>query len=79
MNAVLSAIKRKTDSIVPLQVKNHEVEILSPDTDSLVVVTLTLQRNDQEFSSKAASPDTLEALVQAFVKGLAVANKALAV
>lgn len=79
MDAVLSAIKMETDSIIPLEIKNHEVEILSPDTDSLVVVTLTLQRDEEEFTSKAASPDTLEALIQAFVKGLAIANKALAV
>jgi len=75
MDAVLSAIKCETDTFLPVEVINHEVEILSPDTDSLVIVTLTLEREEHQFTSKAASPDTLEALIQAFVKGLAVASK----
>lgn len=79
MDAVLTAIKAETDSFLPLDVINHEVEILSPDTDSLVIVTLTLEKDGHKFTSKGASPDTIEALIQAFVKGLAVANKALAV
>lgn len=79
MDAVLTAIKAETDSFLPLVVKNHEVEILSPDTDSLVIVTLTLEKDGHTFTSKGASPDTIEALIQAFVKGLAVAHKALAV
>lgn len=79
LDAVLTAIKAETDEFIPLEVVNHEVEILSPDTDSLVICTLTLQKEDHTFTSKGASPDTIEALIQAFVKGLAVANKALAV
>lgn len=75
VDAVLSAMKSETDSLFPLEVKNHEVEILSPDTDSLVVVTLTLVNGDQEWVSKGASPDTLEAVIQAFIKGLAIAMK----
>ncbi|HAH52676.1 MAG TPA: threonine synthase [Balneola sp.] len=79
MDAVLAAMKAETDSFLALQILNHEVEILSPDTDSLVIVTLTLEKEGHEFVAKAASPDTLEALIQAFVNGLAIANKALAV
>ncbi len=75
VDAVLSAMKSETDSLFPLEVKNHEVEILSPDTDSLVVVTLTLVNGDHEWVSKGASPDTLEAVIQAFIKGLAIAMK----
>jgi threonine synthase len=75
IDAILGAIKSEADSIFPLEVKNHEVEILSPDTDSLVVVTLTLANNDHEWVSKGASPDTLEAAIQAFTKGLAIAMK----
>lgn len=75
IDAILGAMKAETDSIFPLDISNHEVEILSPDTDSLVVVTLTLTNNDQEWVSKGASPDTLEAVVQAFTKGLAIAMK----
>jgi threonine synthase len=79
IDAILSAIKSETDSVFPLEVKNHEVEILSPDTDSLVVVTLTLANNDHEWVSKGASPDTMEAVVQAFTKGLAIAMKSAVV
>ena len=79
MDAILTAIKAETDSFLPLEVTNHEVEILSPDTDSLVIVTVTLEKEGHTFTSKGASPDTLEALIQAFLKGLAVANKALTV
>lgn len=76
IDAILTALKSETDNVFPLQVKNHEVEILSPDTDSLVMVTLTLSNKDQEWVSKGASPDTLEAVIQAFTKGLAIAMKA---
>jgi threonine synthase len=79
MDAILTAIKAETDSFLPLEVIDHEVEILSPDTDSLVIVTVTLEKEGHTFTSKGASPDTLEALIQAFLKGLAVANKALTV
>lgn len=78
IDAILTAIKAETDNVFPLNIKNHEVEILSPDTESLVMVTLTLQNQDheQEWVSKGASPDTLEAVIQAFTKGLAIAMKA---
>lgn len=79
MDAILTAIKAETDTFLPLAVIDHEVEILSPDTDSLVIVSLTLEKEGHQFQSKGASPDTLEALIQAFVKGLAIAHKALAV
>ena len=75
IDAILTAIKSETDNLFPLEVSNHEVEILSPDTDSLVIVTLTLANGEQEWVSKGASPDTLEAAVQAFIKGLAIAMK----
>ncbi|MBO6534765.1 MAG: threonine synthase [Balneolaceae bacterium] len=77
LDAVLTAIKAETDEFLPLEVLSHEVEILSPDTESLVIATLVLGKEDHTFTSKGASPDTIEAVVQAFVKGLAIANKAL--
>ncbi|TYP92731.1 threonine synthase [Fodinibius salinus] len=75
IDAILSGIRSETDNILPLQVDNHEVDILSPDTDSLVMVTLTLSNEGQQWVSKGASPDTLEAVIQAFTKGLAIATK----
>lgn len=75
IDATLTAIKNETDNVLALKVKDHEVEILSPDTDSLVMVTLTLANQGREWVSKAASPDTMEAVVQSFTKGLAIAVK----
>lgn len=75
IDAILSAIKSETDNLFPMEVSNHEVDILSPDTESLVVVTLTLAHNQEEWVSKGASPDTLEAVIQAFTKGMAIAMK----
>jgi threonine synthase len=75
IDAILTAIQTETDNTFPLEVKNHEVDILSPDTDSLVMVTLTLVNSEQQWVAKGASPDTLEAVIQAFTKGLAVAMK----
>lgn len=79
IDAILGAIKAETDSIIALEVVNHEVEILSPDTDSLVVVTLTFEKDEQQFSTKGASADTLEAAIKAFEKGLALAYKTISV
>ncbi|MEX0646743.1 MAG: threonine synthase [Balneolaceae bacterium] len=76
IDAVLGAIKAETDNFIPIEVINHEVEILSPDTDSLVVVTLTFEKDGQQWSTKGASADTLEAVIKAFEKGLAIADKA---
>lgn len=79
IDAILTAIKNETDNVFALEIADHEVEILSPDTDSLVMVTLTLANQQQKWVSKAASPDTMEAVVQSFTKGLAVAVKGVEV
>jgi threonine synthase len=79
IDAILTAIKAEIDNVNPLEVTNHEVEILSPETNSLVMVTLTLAKDGRKWTSKGASPDTLEAVIQAFMKGIAVAMKAAAV
>ncbi len=75
LDAVLTAVKSKSDSLLPLQVADHQVEMLSPDTESLVVATLRLTHDNQQFEAKAASPDTIEATLEAFLKGLAMAYK----
>lgn len=75
VDAVLNTIKSETDHLISLEIINHEVEILSPDTDSLVVVTLTLEKEGQQWRTNGASPDTIEAAIKAFEKGLAIANK----
>lgn len=73
VDALLHTCKILTDRILPLDLQNHAIEILIPGTNSLVVVTLTLNSHDTEYVTKAASPDTLEAALQAFMKGLAIA------
>lgn len=77
IDAVLNAIKAETDNFLSLDVIDHEVEILSPDTDSLVIVTLTLEKDGQQWRTNGASADTIEAVIKAFEKGLAIAQKAL--
>lgn len=72
LDAVLSAVKSVTDPLTPLEVINHNVEIISPAANSLVVVSLTLQYHGKEYVTKSASPDTIEAGLNAFIKGLAV-------
>jgi len=77
IDAVLNAIKSETDNLIPLEVINHEVEILSPDTDSLVIVTLTLEKDGQQWRTNGASADTIEAVIKAYEKGLAIAHKTI--
>lgn len=77
IDAVINAIKAESDKLLPIEVVNHEVEILSPDTDSLVVVTLTFEKDGQQWRTKGASADTIEAAINAFEKGLAIAQKAI--
>lgn len=79
IDAIIHAIKAESDKILPLEVVDHEVEILSPDTDSLVVVTLTFEKDDQTWRTKGASADTIEAVINAFEKGLAIAKKSMPV
>ena len=79
IDAIIHAIKAESDKILPIEVVNHEVEILSPDTDSLVVVTLTFEKDGQTWRTKGASADTIEAVINAFEKGLAIAHKSMPV
>jgi len=73
VDAVLRCAKRLTDLHLPLQLVYHRVEVLSPDSRSLVVVSMKLSYADQFVEVKAASPDTIEAALYAFIKGLAIA------
>jgi len=75
IDSLLTAVKNVVDDFVCLDIVNHQVEILSPDIDSLVVVSLELSYRDEQWMVKAASPDTLEAALDAFLKGVAIAHK----
>ena len=79
IDAIIHAIKAESDRLLPIEVVDHEVEILSPDTDSLVVVTLTFEKDGQKWRTKGASADTIEAAINAFEKGLAIAHKSMPV
>lgn len=72
LDAVLGAVKSVTDPEIPVYVKNHNVEIISPASNSLVVVSLTLEYRGKDYVTRSASPDTIEAGLNAFIKGLAV-------
>lgn len=78
VDAVLAAIRTHSDTHCKILVKNHEVDILSPQTDSLVVVTLTLEHEGRQIRPKGASSDTLEAVIHAFEKGYSVLAEQLA-
>lgn len=72
LDSVLSAIKKESDKLVKIELLDHQLEILSPGTNSLVVATLTLGYAEQKIQVKAASPDVVEAAINAYIKGFAV-------
>jgi threonine synthase len=72
LDSVLSAIRKESDKLIKIDLLDHHLEVLSPGTNSLVVATLTLGYADQKIQVKAASPDVVEAAINAFIKGLAV-------
>lgn len=72
LDSVLGAIRKESDKLLKIQLVNHQLEVMSPGTNALVVATLTLGYADQEVQVKAASPDVIEAGINAFIKGFAV-------
>lgn len=72
LDSVLGAIRKESDKVIKVDLIDHNLEVLSPGTNALVVATLTLGHNDQKYQVKAASPDVVEAAINAFIKGLAV-------
>jgi threonine synthase len=75
VDASIQAISAVTRFMVPLQLLDHRVEIINPDTNSLVVVTLKLSDGIETFDVKEASTDMLEAALLAYTKGLALFYK----
>lgn len=75
MDAALTAIKSVSDGLIPTSLLNHQVEIIKPETNSLVLVTLTLENGSHRFETREASTDVLEAALLAFTKGLAIIGK----
>ena len=72
LDSVLGAIRKESDKVLKVDLLDHNLEVLSPGTNALVVATLTLGYKDQKYQVKAASPDVVEAAINAFIKGLAV-------
>lgn len=72
LDSVLGAIRKESDKLLKIQLLDHKLEVMSPGTNALVVATLTLGYEDQEVQAKAASPDVIEAAINAFIKGFAV-------
>jgi threonine synthase len=75
LDAALGTIRSESDRLYPVEVINHGVEIVNPDTNSLVVVSLTLRYDGSDYVVKGASTDVIEAGLNAFTKGLAVISK----
>lgn len=69
IDALISAIRKETDKYCKVVVTDHHMEILSPDTESLVLVTLTLEHEGKQVRSRGVSSDLLEAAIHAFEKG----------
>ncbi len=78
LDSVLGAIRKESDKLLKVELLDHHLDVLSPGTNALVVATLTLGFADQKFPVKAASPDVVEAAVNAFIKGFAVIHKSVA-
>jgi hypothetical protein len=72
VDASIQAVATVAKYMVPLQLLDHRVEIINPDTNSLVVVTLKLSDGTETFDVKEASTDMLEAALMAYTKGLAL-------
>lgn len=75
IDAALTAIKSVSDGLIPIGLLNHQVEIIKPETNSLVLVTLTLENGEHRFETREASTDVLEAALLAFTKGLAIIGR----
>jgi hypothetical protein len=75
VDASIQAVSAVTRYMIPLQLLDHRVEIINPDTNSLVVVTLKLSDGTETFDVKEASTDMLEAALLAYTKGLALFYK----
>jgi threonine synthase len=72
LDAVLMAIQVVTESILPVKLTDHRLEVLSPGTNALVVASITLSHNDFEVEAKAASTDVIEAGLDAWTKSYAM-------
>lgn len=75
LDSVLGAIRKETDKLLKIELLDHHLEVLSPGTNALVVATLTLGYQYEKYQVKAASPDVVEAGINAFIKGFAMIFK----
>lgn len=75
LDSVLGAIRKESDKLLKVELLDHNLEVLSPGTNALVVATLTLGYQSEKYQVKAASPDVVEAAINAYIKGFAVIYK----
>lgn len=68
LDSVLGAMDKLTAPFFSVTLTNHQLEILSPGSNSLVVASISLKHQDMEIEAKAASPDVIEAGLNAWVK-----------
>jgi threonine synthase len=72
LDSVLGAMDKLTTPLFPVTLTNHQLEILSPGTNALVVASVTLVHGQMEAEAKAASPDVIEAGLNAWVKAFSI-------
>jgi threonine synthase len=75
LDAVLGAIQVVTESILPVILIDHHLEVLSPGTNALVIASIRLSHNGFEVEAKAASTDVIEAGLDAWTKCYAMLYK----
>lgn len=72
LDAVLATCKLLTNHLYPVNIINHNIEVLSPATNSLIMASVSLEYAGREYTVKSASTDIIEGTIDAFLKGLAV-------
>lgn len=72
LDAVLATCKLLTNHLYPVNIVNHNIEVLSPATNSLIMASVSLEYAGREYTVKSASTDIIEGTIDAFLKGLAV-------
>ncbi|MCC5925438.1 MAG: threonine synthase [Bacteroidetes bacterium] len=75
LDSVLGAMTKLTSASFPVTLVNHHLEILGPGTNALVVASITLTHEGLEVEAKAASPDVIEAGLNAWVKAFSILYK----
>lgn len=72
LDSVLGTLEKLTHDVFRVKLVNHQLEIVSPGTNALVVASISLEHNTMTVEAKSASPDVIEAGLNAWVKAYAI-------